>query len=244
MSTILSGEAARVISELLPEKMPPRPPAPIARPFWQTEPCPPWCDTTHRDEDYHEDRDHFVHGDPVGLNLYRTDLVNGEHGPGELLVGLTQHYREAEPEVDLTVPATTPKYGPYVATGEQGVRMTVAEARALRDRLSLLLAMTDDERPALEVELTNCDQWTRRSAEHVVTVTGEDSSSITSCLLQWTERDAPPDLEVDIMVADISRGCTPAEARDAAAALREAAEHIERLAAYAEKANAATGAQS
>ena len=143
MAIILTGDAQRVISELLPATMPPRPPAPAARPFWQTEPCPSWCTAIHEDSDQNEDRAHFAAGLDVDLNLYRTDLGERRYGPAQAIVSMTQHYRAAEPEIDLTVP--TASGDSYLADGEQDVRLSLAEARELRDRLSLILTLVGAE---------------------------------------------------------------------------------------------------
>ena len=238
MNTILSGDAQRVISELLPATMPPRPPAAPVRPFWQTEPCPPWCTDTHRPDDFFEDRNHWAHSLDVDLNLYRTEYCGGEYGPGQLMVGLTQHYRDAEPEVDLTVPRTTPKSGPYVAEGEQGVRMSLAEARALRDRLSQILAAVDV--PAVDGELLECgDNATRRGTEYIAELGHPfwSAGTIVTNLLQWHEDDGSPALEVEVMIGDNSYGATPVQARTVAQQLRIAAGNIDALADYAETAN-------
>lgn len=118
--------------------------APGARPYWQTKPCPPWCEVVHRDDDHHDDRSHFA--TPVSmldLSLYRDTDYDKNWMPGRLGLALCQHYRHAEPEIDLTVPlraASDPE-----VTGETDLKLTLADARDLRDRLSTLLAIAGGE---------------------------------------------------------------------------------------------------
>ncbi len=112
------------------------------RPTWQTKPCPPWCNATHREQDFHDDRNHFA--TPVAaidLTLYDAERHGGGSQPGSLDLSICQHYRQGEAEIDLTLPVHK---GPKV-TGEAELALTVAEARALRDGLTALLAMLGDE---------------------------------------------------------------------------------------------------
>jgi hypothetical protein len=63
--------------------------------------------------------------------------------PAVMDASVNQHYRATEPTIGLTVPTCAPTR-PRKVTGETEVEMTVAEAEALRDRLSLILAMLND----------------------------------------------------------------------------------------------------
>lgn len=48
------------------------------RPAWQHEPCPPWCVTTHHEDDHPDDRQHqgLIHTIP-GVKLVQTMLEDG-----------------------------------------------------------------------------------------------------------------------------------------------------------------------
>ncbi len=114
------------------------------RPAWQSQPCPPWCDTTHREQDYHDDRNHFATPvDTIDLSLYDGEDYNGGSQPGQLNLAISQHYRHAEPEIDLTLPTHNP--GDTRVTGETELMLTVAEAQALRDRLTAVLVLVGAE---------------------------------------------------------------------------------------------------
>lgn len=236
MNSILSSDALGVISGLIDDEQP-TPAVAAPRPFWQTEPCPAWCTNRHEDSDQHGDRSHWAPVASVDLALYTAKGGEGEYGSGELLIGATQHYRAAEPEIDLTVPTT--RGTSYIASGEQGVRMSVDEARAVRDQLSQLLGLIDGD--ALDVELVDQgDGRARVSAEQTISFNApfESGDYVRAHLTQWTEQDSPPELEVTIEANVTVWGCTPDQARDAAAQLRIAADRIDALAAVAEGVNA------
>lgn len=125
----------RTLNNIIPLTMPT---AEAPLPFWQTRPCPPWCDTTHREQDFHDDRNHFATPvDTIDLSLYVEDGHGGGSQPGTLDLAICQHYRHAEPEIDLTLPVC--EGSSAKVTGETELTLTVAEARALRDGLSALL---------------------------------------------------------------------------------------------------------
>ena len=113
------------------------------RPYWQTSPCPAWCRADHNADLFFEDRNHWTSSRCVDLTLYEALADRDEErAPGQLFVGVSQHYREAEPEIKLVVPTVESKRS-HVVVGELGVRLTVAEARALRDELTAMLAEID-----------------------------------------------------------------------------------------------------
>jgi len=118
-------------------------PVAAARPHWQSEPCPAWCGVVHKDGDYYEDRHHFETFRDIDLTLYQ-DGTGADRQPGQLVVSANQHYRQAVPEISLVVPTHEPGHAHKVA-GETQVDMTMAEARALRDALSLVLAKTGSQ---------------------------------------------------------------------------------------------------
>ena len=197
------------------------------RPFWQTEPCPAWCTNDHHDSDFFEDRDHWVNGAGIDLGLYRTEYGEGKIGPGELILSATQHYRDAEPEVGLTVPVTKPGTR-HDTAGDQDLQMTVAEARQLRDALSeLLAAIASPDLPVLTREPP------LHSAELVVTVghAGMDEVVLSSEVNHWTDRG---EFEVCMDINGTPIGSTPAEAREYARKLREYADIITAHAVQAE----------
>lgn len=99
------------------------------RPFWQHEPCPPWCTRRHQATDHPDDRTHFSDWEAsMLLGLMEPDFVQGEkevhvYEP-ELKVFLEQGWREVEPQVHAQV------------NERDTLKLTVAEARALGETLS------------------------------------------------------------------------------------------------------------
>lgn len=80
------------------------------RPYWQTEPCPPWCfhsDRTHADDDRPEDRIHFSRwSGEVILTLLPAEVTRNRGQdpfvePAEMRVSLLLKHRETEPRVVL-----------------------------------------------------------------------------------------------------------------------------------------------
>lgn len=118
------------------------------RPFWQSEPCPSWCEadggegTGHSGRDAYPDRRHVLFGAEVALSL--CDADDGPDGaevePLCLWMLAGQHYRAAEPDVVIVVPLLANREGGPI---EHEVRLTVGETRALSDALSELLAALD-----------------------------------------------------------------------------------------------------
>lgn len=124
---------------------------PAARPAWQTRPCPPWCEVVHQDDDHYDDRYHFATPiDRLDLSLYSAECYDAGWQPGTLDLAISQHYRHAEPEIDLTVPLRN--VGSPKVTGETELALTLAEARILRDRLSTLLAIAEESAQRAEAE--------------------------------------------------------------------------------------------
>lgn len=119
------------------------------RPAWLTEPCPPWCNENHREQNYYGDRHHFAAVESIDLSLYDVERTRGGSEPGSLDLSVIQHYRAAEPDIDLVVPVGESANSRRV-TGETSLTLTVAEARQLRDRLTALLVLVGAE----AVELT------------------------------------------------------------------------------------------
>jgi hypothetical protein len=132
------------------------------RPFWQTEPCPSWCTlkdavqlghTGHSDSDSYDDRNHWACEPDEGVDLSLLDprrvagvsaekTANGvaqpaAYGPHSMSVSLQQHYRDAAPHILIEAPLVD-AFG-RVQKGSTGVRMTLAEAREMRERITRLL---------------------------------------------------------------------------------------------------------
>lgn len=117
---------------------------PAQRPFWQSKPCPSWCQATHSDlgEWGYTDRNHFAILNGIDLSLYDAEGTKDENGEYEFhlpYLGLSaqQHYRDAEPHILLEVPVEDKQQ--HRTYDIKDVRLTVAEARALRDGLTELL---------------------------------------------------------------------------------------------------------
>lgn len=77
------------------------------RPFWQTEPCPPWCTVSHADGDGPDDRWHFSsYEGRVACTLVEPYLYARENGekivyPVEVETSVWQDYREVEPHIHV-----------------------------------------------------------------------------------------------------------------------------------------------
>jgi hypothetical protein len=108
------------------------------RPYWQDEPCPPWCAMVipHKDSDRPEDRFHMSPIDDVTLTLEAADILrfpDGDGGtvlevsPSFITAGLVQGWRERDALVVLTHAAT------------HDIELTVAEARKLAEALAVLV---------------------------------------------------------------------------------------------------------
>ncbi|MGH3466654.1 MAG: hypothetical protein ACRDQF_02835 [Thermocrispum sp.] len=91
------------------------------RPYWQDTPCPSWCIGGHRKSDDVADRRHLSKWETRSkLALYSaklrhypaSDTVDGvarrDVLPGELIVAVTQMYREVAPRVNVG-PEFTPR---------------------------------------------------------------------------------------------------------------------------------------
>lgn len=109
-----------------------------AQPYWQDQPCPPWCRVVvpHQDHSPPEDRFHMSPHYDVTLTLEAADVTgfpdgNGgtvlEVSPSFITAGLLQGWREREARVILTHAAT------------HDIELTVAEARELAEALSGLV---------------------------------------------------------------------------------------------------------
>lgn len=101
------------------------------RPFWQTEPCPPWCSTGHEASEQQEDRKHWSATERLPLTLHglqrKPDNSGWYDDPPILDVYLVQQVREAEPRVSLSVNEAPP------------TDLTLSEARHLQGALQALL---------------------------------------------------------------------------------------------------------
>ena len=248
----LTGIAEKLTDALAAEQ-------PAAWPFWKTEPCPAWCDGSHMDSDFDSDRNHWLTGGAVvELSLHdpwrvpacpASENVTGRdipaaYGPHHLDVAAVQHYRASAPDVLLAVPLFGSDEGEM---SEMEVRLTTAEAAALRDRLTaivdtltvappMLHASRHVARPVWMPVLTQVDPSKRESEMRTVAVGGR-GVCIEACLAQWTEVDSPPQLEVLIDVADNPDGHSPAQAREVAERLQQIAGTIAELADQAEAYN-------
>lgn len=122
------------------------------RPFWLAAPCPPWCHAAgepagHTDLDAFEDRRHTLFGPEIPLTLYPADVepVGAEDIELPVLSWMAaQHYLARVPIVSITVPLADAPGGRC----EEEVRLTVAEARVLRDGLTQLLDALDGDQAA------------------------------------------------------------------------------------------------
>ena len=114
-----------------------------ARPYWQDQPCPPWCHTLvgHQDHDRPEDRHHMAPFHDIQLTLEAADVIRTpsadgkvalEVSPSFITAGLIQGWRDREARVTLV----------YAATHD--IELTVAEAAELAE------ALTDCVRQAME----------------------------------------------------------------------------------------------
>jgi hypothetical protein len=207
------------------------------RPFWQTEPCPAWCTEDHEARDFFGDRQHWWTVDAeIDLTMCQSQYPGEVWGPGSMALATHQHYREAEPVVDLVVPTLEPS-GTRITNGEQGVQMTVAEARQLRDTLSeLLAAIASPDLPVLTRD-TDLGEPPLSAGEVVVTVGHArlDEAVLSSEVNHWTNRDGFEDrFEVCLDIASTVIAATPAEAREYARKLREFADIVAGHAAQAE----------
>jgi hypothetical protein len=109
---------------------------PASRPYWQDQPCPPWCSDRHSDDDEGADRLHLAFAAALTLTLEDpvTALVPGqEEGSRELIaepsgleVYIRQDYRESEPHLKVNL---------QLASGMLGARFTLGEARQLIENL-------------------------------------------------------------------------------------------------------------
>ncbi|MGC5012995.1 DUF6907 domain-containing protein [Streptosporangium sp. DT93] len=124
-------------------------PAPAdGRPFWQTMPCPDWCEALHQDKDHPDDRGHYSELHTTPLAQHRpVQTAPGVWEPDELHLFLIQDEREATPVVRAGRGGLT----------EQLVTMTLAEAAQHHARLGALLeaARGNQSGPAA----TGCRPW-------------------------------------------------------------------------------------
>jgi hypothetical protein len=86
-----------------------------ARPYWQVEPCPPWCGCTHDDSDHPEDRHHFSRWEAdVVLTLEEAHVYRRADGdtdvePFQIEVSLAQGWRENGPRVHMSEQGGKPR---------------------------------------------------------------------------------------------------------------------------------------
>ncbi|MFF0249647.1 DUF6907 domain-containing protein [Streptosporangium sandarakinum] len=99
------------------------------RPYWQTAPCPAWCELTHDDRDQPADRFHLGADRVTPLTREApVQVAPGRWAPEELGLCLRQGDHDDEPVAEL-------RRGDAPA-----VRLTLAEAEQLQMRLSAVLA--------------------------------------------------------------------------------------------------------
>ena len=113
-------------------------PAQAARPYWQDQPCPPWCllAVPHQDHDLPEDRFHLSVIHNITLILEAADVTRFPDGsggtarevsPSFISASLVQEWRDREARVILT------------HAGAHDIELTVAEAAELAGALSGLV---------------------------------------------------------------------------------------------------------
>ncbi|MDQ0382445.1 DUF6907 domain-containing protein [Amycolatopsis thermophila] len=78
------------------------------RPFWQTKPCPEWCDEEHCEATDPEERYHFHRGPVVSVVMTKLRAVPRQLGPRVsgwdpvvVDVSIDQHVDAAEPTITL-----------------------------------------------------------------------------------------------------------------------------------------------
>ncbi|GHE48335.1 hypothetical protein GCM10017673_57600 [Streptosporangium violaceochromogenes] len=145
-------EVARVVESVLQRRRAAETPNhPAAAPDWLRS-RPHWCTlcpttghnpfTGHGAADHPDDRHHIgaYHCVPLHTMDYVPDGVSHTWRPREIMTALTQGYREIEPRVLLTDSTDTVE-----------LRLSLGEARQLRDHLDELLADADGDLPSTGV---------------------------------------------------------------------------------------------
>jgi hypothetical protein len=114
----------------------------MTQPYWLDRPCPPWCQTGHRDDDDGMDRVHSSSRDPeIELTLEPRVKVESETYPAHIGAVMSMHYREARPHINLCV------------SDREEILLELTEARELarlladppREWASLTLTMMDPD---------------------------------------------------------------------------------------------------
>lgn len=111
------------------------PAAPTERPYWQDQPCPPWCHLLvgHQDHDQPDDRVHMAPFHDIQLTLEAADVIripfadgSGalEVSPSFITAGLSQGWRDREPTISL------------IHCGQHDILFTVAEAAEMIEALT------------------------------------------------------------------------------------------------------------
>jgi hypothetical protein len=104
------------------------------RPYWQDQPCPPWCHLLVPHQDHHrpEDRFHMAPLHDIQLTLEPADVIRIPSADGKVVLevspsfitaGLIQGWRDREARVTLVHAAT------------HDIELTVAEAAELAEAL-------------------------------------------------------------------------------------------------------------
>jgi hypothetical protein len=124
----------------------------LARPYWQDQPCPPWCHmpVPHQDHDNPGDRFHMAPFHDIQLTLEAADItripsadgkVALEVSPSFITAGLIQGWRDREAHVTL------------IHAASHDIELTIAEAAELAEALADLIqqameaeAVQDDTR--------------------------------------------------------------------------------------------------
>lgn len=107
------------------------------RPYWQAEPCPPWCLGGHLNEHSSDDRKHFSEWtQPVQLTLHDPVIHRGDGEilaePVELLVHVIQHNRETAPRVVVEPEIKTEGLDTLHLTEAEALRLSEALAAGVR----------------------------------------------------------------------------------------------------------------
>ena len=105
------------------------------RPYWQEQPCPPWCHMLvgHQDHDRPEDRHHMAPFHDIQLTLEAADVIRVpsadgkvalEVSPSFITAGLIQGWRDREAHITL------------VHAGTHDILLTISEAAELIEALT------------------------------------------------------------------------------------------------------------
>lgn len=105
-----------------------------SRPTWQTDECPPWCVTDHRESDPPEDRFHdsATHYVPVTLGIKDSDQLTPAITPAELFLTTSRPCGEHD---DWTFVGEPARHGQHLMLSKESARRL---AEALLEHLDTL----------------------------------------------------------------------------------------------------------